>query len=161
MQHTVLLLLLAYAATESVPTQQQTPLLASASACSTALASACPQTMKGSKGVLQCDMCAGQHQHELLNASCTAAEVQSWCAFHEAGPKTAFRLPPRFSASVSATTGAINVAPIGGGDLLTVESSFSISPQTGGDQANSCAQYQPPGFSCVVTKAGISRGRSR
>ena len=78
-------------------------------------------------------------------------------------PKTAFRLPPRFSASVSATTGAINVAPIGGGDLLTVESSFSIplyiSPQTGGDPANSCAQYQP-GFSCVVTKAGISRGRS-
>ena len=52
-----------------------------------------------------------------------------------------------------------------GGDLLTVESSFSIplyiSPQTGGDQANSCAQYQPPGFSCVVTKTGISRGRSR
>ena len=33
--------------------------------------------MKGSKGVLQCDMCAGQHQHELLNASCTAVTMPS------------------------------------------------------------------------------------
>ena len=58
-------------------------------------------------------------------------------------PKTAFRLPPRFSASVSSTTGAILVAPIGGGDSFHIESSFSIplyiSPQTGGDPANSCA----------------------
>ena len=63
------------------------------SACTLALAAACPQPEKGSQGVIQCDICAGQHQHTLYTASCTAAEVQSWCTTAAAAKgKTAKRM---------------------------------------------------------------------
>ena len=52
--------------------------------CARALAASCAraggQSAKVQGRVMQCDVCAGKHQHDLKAAGCTSAEVQAWCA---------------------------------------------------------------------------------
>jgi hypothetical protein len=48
-----------------------------ANPCMVALRAACAQ---GSVGV--CESCAGEHQHELMRANCSALDIQEYCAAH-------------------------------------------------------------------------------
>ena len=54
--------------------------LAVGGGCAKALDAACAQGGDSAAGVIKCDACAGDHQHTLREASCTANEVQKWCA---------------------------------------------------------------------------------
>ena len=66
---------------------------AATTACATALQAACPRTPprreRTAAGVMLCDACAGKHQQSLRASSCSAADVQSWCAMVPAGVDSA------------------------------------------------------------------------
>ena len=64
-----------------------TPYLPATTKCSDALSASCPRSRghRSAAGVIKCDACAGKSQPALKAASCTASEIQEWCAAAVAG----------------------------------------------------------------------------
>ena len=72
--------LLPFVSTTSKPSWRQPAQAAVGRSCALALAAACSHGGRSAKSMMQCDVCAGKHSHDLQAAGCTSAEVQAWCA---------------------------------------------------------------------------------
>ena len=54
--------------------------VAAAAAAPTSCAAAMLQSRCGGRAPAECDLCAGQHQHLLRSAGCSATDVERWCS---------------------------------------------------------------------------------